>query len=95
MYGESKNSTNQGNLLELKKFLANHNKEIVNVALQNIPKNHQLITHDIQKAIVNAIAAKTTNTIINKLGDELFLVISDESRDISNKEQMDVALRYK
>ncbi|XP_025692391.1 uncharacterized protein [Arachis hypogaea] len=35
-----------------------------------------------------------TKVIINDLGDELFAVLVDETRDISIKEQMSVCLRY-
>ena len=37
---------------------------------------------------------ETTNAIITNLGDELFAIIVDEARDISNKEQMAIALHY-
>ncbi|KAL4620382.1 hypothetical protein ACB092_06G150000 [Castanea dentata] len=66
-HDESKDSNNQGNFLELLRFLANHNKEI-------------------DKATINAI--------IKDIGDSLFVIIVDESRDMSTKEQMAIALRY-
>ena len=62
--------------------------------LENAPENHQLIVPKIQKDIVNAAALETTNAIIIDLGDELFAIIVDEARDISNKEQMAIALCY-
>ncbi|CAI8612368.1 unnamed protein product [Vicia faba] len=48
----------------------------------------------IQKDIIKIAALKTTKTIINDLGDELFSILADESRDISNKEKMIVILHY-
>ncbi|XP_019161885.1 PREDICTED: zinc finger MYM-type protein 1-like [Ipomoea nil] len=48
----------------------------------------------IQKDIANAIASEVTQKIINDLGEELFGIIVDESRDISVKEQMIVFIRY-
>ncbi|KAF8388536.1 hypothetical protein HHK36_027211 [Tetracentron sinense] len=39
-------------------------------------------------------ATETTNAIINEVGDSLFSILIDESRDISIKEQMVVVLRY-
>ncbi|KAH1234100.1 hypothetical protein GmHk_09G026391 [Glycine max] len=42
----------------------------------------------------NSANQETTNVIITDLGDELFAIIVDEARDISNKEQMTIALRY-
>ncbi|KAG5087926.1 hypothetical protein JHK86_000538 [Glycine max] len=93
-HDESTNSANQGNFLELLRFLAEHNESINHVMLENAPENHQLIAPKIQKDIVNAAALETTNAIITDLGDELFAIIVDEARDISNKEQMAIALRY-
>ncbi|XP_024632868.2 uncharacterized protein [Medicago truncatula] len=48
----------------------------------------------IQKKIVNVASLKTTKAIIDDLGDELFAILVDESRDISNTEEMVVVLRY-
>ncbi|KAJ0962219.1 hypothetical protein J5N97_030047 [Dioscorea zingiberensis] len=53
-----------------------------------------MIAHDIQNDITSAAASETTNVIINELGDDLFAILVDESRDISNKEQMALVLRY-
>ncbi|KAH1211146.1 Zinc finger MYM-type protein 1 [Glycine max] len=93
-HDESTNSANQGNFLELLKYLAEHNESINHIVLENAPENHQLIAPKIQKDIVNVVALETTNAIITDLGDELFAIIVDEAHDISNKEQMAIALRY-
>lgn len=87
-------SSNQRNFLELLKFLAEHNEVVKAVALKNAPENLKLTSPDIQKDICNAIAVETTNAIIIELGDGLFSILLDESRDVSMKEQMAVALRY-
>lgn len=44
-------SSNQGNLLELLKFLVDHNKDIKAVTLKSAPKNFKLMAHEIQKDI--------------------------------------------
>uniref|UniRef100_A0A2N9GGU6 DUF4371 domain-containing protein n=1 Tax=Fagus sylvatica TaxID=28930 RepID=A0A2N9GGU6_FAGSY len=75
-HDESEDSSNQGNFLELLRFLADHNEDIK------------------AKDIVSAAAVETSNAIIMELGDAFFSVLIDESRDISTKEQMAVALRY-
>ncbi|KAL0009731.1 hypothetical protein SO802_004839 [Lithocarpus litseifolius] len=49
---------------------------------------------DIQKEISNAAAVETINAIIKDIGDSLFAIIDDESRDMSTKEQLAIALRY-
>jgi len=38
-HDESKDSKNQGNFLELMKFLVDHNPNVKNVVLENAPKN--------------------------------------------------------
>ncbi|XP_062116521.1 uncharacterized protein LOC133830545 [Humulus lupulus] len=49
---------------------------------------------DMLKDIVNAAAVETTNIIIKGIGDSLFSILVDESRDISTKEKMAIVLRY-
>ena len=49
---------------------------------------------DIQKEIANVAAVKTINAIIKDIGDSLFAIIVDESRDMSTKEQLAIALYY-
>uniref|UniRef100_A0A2N9GDV8 DUF4371 domain-containing protein n=1 Tax=Fagus sylvatica TaxID=28930 RepID=A0A2N9GDV8_FAGSY len=93
-HDESEDSSNQGNFLELLRFLADHNEDIKAVTLRNAPENNMMISPTIQKDIVSAAAVKTSNAIIMELGDAFFSVLIDESRDISTKEQMAVALRY-
>ncbi|XP_057756353.1 uncharacterized protein LOC130975600 [Arachis stenosperma] len=90
---ESHNSNNQGNFLELLDFLAQHNTEIDRV-FKNAHGNLKLVASKIQKDIVRAAASETTKVIIDDLGDDLFAVLVDETRDISVKEKMAVCLRY-
>ena len=61
--------------------------------LQKTPKNSKLTHPNIQKDIVNAVAYKITDAIIEDLGSGFFSILVDESRDISIKEQMAVVLR--
>ncbi|XP_029154535.1 uncharacterized protein [Arachis hypogaea] len=90
---ETDDSVNQENFLELLNFLAQHNEEI-DRAFKNARGNLKLIAPSIQKDIVRAAARKTTKVIVDDLGDELFVVLVDEARDISIKEQMSICLRY-
>ncbi|XP_074323836.1 uncharacterized protein LOC141660747 [Apium graveolens] len=87
-HDESDESTNQGNFLEFLKFLADHCKEIDAVVGKNAPNNLKVTSPDIQHDIINASAVETINSIIGDLGDNLFSILIDESRDISIKEQM-------
>ena len=45
-----------------------------------------MIAPDIQKNLVCVVAIETTNTIMEDLGDGLFFILLDESRDVSIKE---------
>ncbi|KAL4032737.1 hypothetical protein IC575_005819 [Cucumis melo] len=93
-YDETEDSKIQGNFLELLQWLCNHNKDIEAVSLKNAPENLKLTAPDIQKDIVNCIAVEIVNSIIQDIGDKLFSILIDESKDISSKEQMSIVLRY-
>ena len=73
--------------------MVEHN-ESINEVLQKASKNCKLTHHEIQKDIVNAIAHETSKAIIKDLDNGFFLILVDESRDISVKEQMAIVLRY-
>ncbi|XP_031262833.1 zinc finger MYM-type protein 1-like [Pistacia vera] len=93
-HDESYDSSNQGNFLELLQFLANHNKDYNVVAFKNAPDNLKLTSPKIQKDIVSAASNEIVSAIIRDLGDSLFCIMIDESRDISRKEQMTIVLCY-
>ncbi|XP_047947406.1 zinc finger MYM-type protein 1-like [Salvia hispanica] len=93
-HDESIESTNQGNFRVLLRFLAVHNDDIEKVVLNNAPGNLKMIAPDIQKDLVRACAMETTNAILHEVGDEYFSILVDESRDISVKEQMALAIRF-
>ncbi|XP_031265295.1 zinc finger MYM-type protein 1-like [Pistacia vera] len=93
-HDESYDSSNQGNFLELLQFLANHNEDYNAVAFKNAPDNLKLTSPKIQKDIVSAASNETVSAIIRDLGDSLFSIMIDESRDISRKEQMTIVLCY-
>ena len=69
-------------ILDLIKFIYEHNESKNHVVLENALENHQLIAPIIQKNIVNVVALETTNAIITNLGNELFATIVDEARDM-------------
>ena len=62
--------------------------------MQKTPKNSKLTHLDIQKDIVNAVAYKTTNAIIEDLDSGFFSILVNESRDISINKKMAVVLCY-
>ncbi|XP_031285017.1 zinc finger MYM-type protein 1-like [Pistacia vera] len=93
-HNETEDSKNQGNFLGLLHFLAQHNEHFKSVVLKTAPVNLKLIALVIHKDIVNVAANETTKAIISDLGDDIFSVLIDESRDVSIKEQMAIAIRY-
>ena len=74
-HDESEDSSNQGNFLELLRFLADYNEDIKAVILRTAPENNMLISPAIQKDIVSAVAVETSNAIIMELGDAFFLFL--------------------
>ncbi|XP_074342835.1 uncharacterized protein LOC141680533 [Apium graveolens] len=87
-HDESEKSNRKGNFFTFVQFLADHNEEIKMVVLDKAPDNNKLTSPDIQKDMVKAMVVETTNIILSELGDDLFSILVDESRDISIKEQM-------
>ncbi|XP_042400852.1 uncharacterized protein LOC121990857 [Zingiber officinale] len=70
------------------------NEEVSKVVNQNAPGNNQMISPAIQKDLTRACASEITLSIIEDIGNNVFSLMVDESRDISVKEQMRVVLRY-
>ncbi|XP_062103433.1 uncharacterized protein LOC133814500 [Humulus lupulus] len=90
---ESEDSRNQGNFLEVLKFLSNHNSEIKVSTLKHALENLKLTSPKIQKDITNAFVVETINTIIKDIEDGLFSIIFYESHNASMKKQMTIVLR--
>ncbi|XP_022865347.1 uncharacterized protein LOC111385202 [Olea europaea var. sylvestris] len=93
-HDESKESLNKGNLIELLNWYASRRKKINEVLFSNAPGNNQMTSPSIHKDLVNFCAVETTRCMINEMGDSLFSILVDESRDNSIKEQMIVVLRF-
>jgi hypothetical protein len=90
-HDESEESSNRGELL---KFLAGNSEEVNKYVLHNAPGNCTLTSPDIQKHIIHCCAIETRKKIIEELGDETYAILTDESNDISHKEQLAICLRY-
>jgi len=61
--------------------------------LASAAKNNTMTSPEVQKDLCKACAEQTTKAIVAKIGDRKFVVLVDEARDASIKEQMAVALR--
>ncbi|XP_022875406.1 zinc finger MYM-type protein 1-like [Olea europaea var. sylvestris] len=93
-HDESKESLNKGNLIKLLNWYATCRKKINEVLFSNAPGNDQMTSPNIHKDLVNCCAVETIRSMINEMGDSLFSILVDESRDNSVKEQMAVVLRF-
>uniref|UniRef100_A0A8I6Y8A0 TTF-type domain-containing protein n=1 Tax=Hordeum vulgare subsp. vulgare TaxID=112509 RepID=A0A8I6Y8A0_HORVV len=92
-HDESSRSNNRGNFLEMLKWYKGKDDKAAKL-LDNAPRNHQMTAPKIQKQICKACANVTTKAIIDDIGDKKFVVLVDEARDASIKEQMALVLRY-
>ncbi|XP_076913818.1 uncharacterized protein LOC143572579 [Bidens hawaiensis] len=93
-HDESETSLYRGHFIELLKLFGVVNEEIDKVILSNAPRNNQMTAPSIQKEICNCFAAEVLKKIFYELGDDVFSILVDESRDVSKKEQMAMVLRY-
>lgn len=93
-HDESETSLNQGLFRGVLEFLGEANEIVRKVIFDNAPGNCQLTSPKIQKDIVNCFADAVVKSIVDEIGDDVFVLLVDESSDISKKEQMAVILRY-
>ncbi|KAI4965078.1 hypothetical protein ZWY2020_057526 [Hordeum vulgare] len=92
-HDEFSRSNNRGNFLEMLKWYKGNDEKAAKL-LDNAPRNHQMSAPKIQKQICKACANVTTKATIGDIGDKKFVVLVDEARDASIKEQMALVLRY-
>jgi hypothetical protein len=60
----------------------------------NAAANSCLLAPKIQRDIVEYFANEIVDSILEDLGNDVFCLLVDESRDVSCKEQMTVVSRY-
>ncbi|SPT20885.1 unnamed protein product [Triticum aestivum] len=92
-HDESKESTNKGNSRELMDYTIMHN-DVIAKAFKNAPENNQLLSSTIQKDIIEHFAEEVLSCILKELDNGVFSLLVDECRDVSDKEQMAVVIRY-
>ena len=76
------------------RFLVDQNEDIKVETLKNAHNNIKLMTPEIHKDIVRVAVIETINVIIRDLGNALFSISIDESRDLSRNEQMAIVFSY-
>jgi hypothetical protein len=93
-HDESVKSLNKGNFKEFRNFAAQQNPTLRIAVNKKKSDNSLLIAPEIQKDIVHCFAKEVLQSFLEEIGDDVFCLLVDESRDVSWKEQMAVVLRY-
>uniref|UniRef100_A0A0D3DKY9 TTF-type domain-containing protein n=1 Tax=Brassica oleracea var. oleracea TaxID=109376 RepID=A0A0D3DKY9_BRAOL len=70
------------------------NEDVSKVVLKNAPGNNQMVSHPIQKDIVNCFSEEVINSIVQEMDNDVFALLVDESADCSMKEQMAIVFRF-
>ncbi|XP_047314353.1 zinc finger MYM-type protein 1-like [Impatiens glandulifera] len=65
-----------------------------NSVLEKAPRNATYTSPTIQKEILHIFANKVRKNIREEIGDAKFCILVNEAKDISNKEQMSIILRF-
>jgi hypothetical protein len=68
--------------------------DVIAKAFKNAPLNNQMMSPKIQRAITECFAREILGCIMEEIGTDVFSLLVDDCRDISDKEQMGVVLRY-
>ena len=78
------------------KFRVDSGDKLLQDHLETGPRNATYTSKNIQNEIISIIGENIQNKILNEVyeGSKVFSVIADEARDISNKEQMPLIIRY-
>ncbi|XP_075481104.1 uncharacterized protein LOC142521809 [Primulina tabacum] len=93
-HDESSYSQNCGNFIEMLKLLGKWNASIGDVILDKAPGNARNTSPEVQKEILHIIGNRVRNKIRDEIGDSKFCILVDEAKDVSNKEQMAIILRF-
>ncbi|KAL8532351.1 hypothetical protein ACS0TY_008811 [Phlomoides rotata] len=91
---ESGESISMERFLGLLKLLVEYKEDFKKVTFENAPDNDQTTSPEILKDLINCCAKETTKRIIQELGDDYYGILVDESRDVSQEEQLAICLRY-
>lgn len=83
-----------GKFLTLLGLVGNHDNVIAK-KIRKGPSNAKYTHHSIQNALLHIMAEEVKNRIYREVQDaEYFALLADESKDLSKKEQLSVAVRY-
>ena len=91
---EQGRSSNQGNFLELVRFRAETDEVLAN-HLKIAPRNALYTSKTIQNSLIDVVRQRILNDISSEVNRaKYYTIIADEVTDLSNKEQLSLALRY-
>ena len=93
-HDETNTSLNKGIFLEMLDWYKERNEEVKRAFDELCPKNAKMTCGMIQKDLANSCAQAITKATKEEMRGCLFSILVDESRDISVKEQMAIAVRF-
>ncbi|KAJ1294689.1 hypothetical protein BS78_01G165000 [Paspalum vaginatum] len=93
-HDESASSLNKGNFLEMLDWYKKRNDDVRTAFNELCPQNAQMTSHYIQQDLTESCAKEISKLTEEEIGDNLFSILIDESRDISIVEQMAVIVRF-
>ena len=93
---EGSSTRNPDNFKALLKFRVDSGDKLLQDHLETGPRNATYASKTIQNEIISVIGEAIQAKILNEVheGSKLFSVIANKTRDISNKEQMPLIIRY-
>ena len=92
-HDESETSTNRGNFLEL----LNHQQkydEVLKGHLKSANKNAKYTHHNIQDKLISLCADDGRSQITSMIDNGYFCIVADETKDVTNVEQMTQVIRF-
>ena len=93
-FGQGSESSNQGNFIELVRFRTETDEFLANY-LKNAPRNALYTSKTIQNSLIEVVNQRILRDIISEVNRaKYYTIIADEVTDLSNKEQLSLALRY-
>ncbi|GBM69675.1 hypothetical protein AVEN_233870-1 [Araneus ventricosus] len=83
-----------GNFLSLLTLVGNHD-EVIARRIRHGPGNAKYTHHFVQNALLYIMADEVKNKIFEEMqAAEYFAILADETKDLSKKEQLSIAVRY-
>ena len=93
-HDETEESLNPGNFRSLLTFISNHD-QIVRKRIKEGPQNSKYTSPEIQNELLGVMGDMVLQTISNEVQKAgIYSLLADETKDISQKEQLSIVLRY-